>query len=96
VSTLHQVIFVLGLFGVPLALLVAGHRLKRKSVRRQHAFWGAVLGHGIACGTALVASLVPPIGWLPTDVVRGAFGLWGLVALPLIGAGLGSLTQSDR
>lgn len=95
-STLNQVALIVGLFGVPLVLLAAGHRLRRKSVRRQQAFWGALLGHLLACGAALFASLAPPIGWLGTDVLRGALGVWALVALPLIGAGIGSLTRSTR
>ncbi len=95
-STLQQLVLIIGLAGVPLTLLMAGHRLRRESVRRQHAFWGALVGHVLACVVALVASLVPPIGWLGTDLLRGAGGVWGLVVLPLIGAGIGSLTRSSH
>jgi hypothetical protein len=90
-STPHQVILLLGLFGVPLALLITGHRLKRGSWRRQHAFWGGVAGHLIALVLATWASLVPPIGWQDHDVVRGALGVWSLVVLPIVGATIGAV-----
>jgi hypothetical protein len=93
-STLHQIALLLGVFGVPLALLLAGRRLRRASIRRQSAFWGAMIGHIVACIVALTASLIPPIGWLSTDTVRGAAGVWALLALPLLGAMLGAFTRS--
>jgi hypothetical protein len=95
-STLHQTLLLVGLVGVPLALLMAGHRLRRGSARRRRAFWGALLGHLVACVAALAASLLPPTAWLATDTLRGAAGVWGLVALPLIGAGIGSFTRLTR
>ncbi len=95
-STLHQVVLVLGLFGIPLALLMAGHRIKRSSPRRQRVFWGAVTGHLFAAAAALAVSLAPPIGWLPTDTLRGALGIWSLVALPLAGAVVGALRPSPE
>jgi hypothetical protein len=95
-STLHQIVLLVGVAGVPITLLVAGHRLRRESVRRQRAFWGAIVGHVVACVAALFASLSPPIGWLGTDLLRGALGVWGLVVLPLIGAAFGSFTRSSH
>ncbi len=95
-NTLHQIVLVIGLAGVPIMLLVAGHRLRRASARRQRVFWGALVGHVVACCAALIASLVPPIGWLGTDLLRGAAGVWGLVVLPLIGVAFGSFTRSPH
>ena len=94
-STLHQVVLILGLFGVPLALLIAGHRLKRTSQRRQYVFWGCVYGHLVALAVAMYASLSPPIGWLSSDIMRGALGVWGLVLLPLAGALAGAARSPD-
>ena len=95
-STLHQLLLVIGLVGVPVALLGAGHRLRRASLRRQHAFWGALIGHLLAGAASLTASLAPPTGWQSTDLLRGALGVWALVALPLIGASIGTFTGSRR
>jgi hypothetical protein len=94
-STLHQVVFVLGLFGVPLALLVAGHRIKRSPRSRQRAFWGGVMGHLVALVLAMYASLAPPIGWLPGDTLRGVLGVWSLVVLPLVGVLVGAARSPE-
>ncbi|MBK8250148.1 MAG: hypothetical protein IPK85_22570 [Gemmatimonadetes bacterium] len=95
-SVIHQLLLLVGLFGVPIALLVVGHRIKRESPARQRAFWGAVYGHVAAALLALYASLSPPTGWLPADTVRGALGLWSLVVFPLAGAFLGALRSSPE
>lgn len=94
-STLHQAVLVLGLFGVPLVLLMVGHRIKRSTQRRQFAFWGGVYGHLVALVLAMYASLSPPIGWLSSDVTRGALGVWSLVLLPLVGAVLGAVRSPE-
>lgn len=94
-STLHQVVLVLGLFGVPLALLIAGHRIKRSTPRKQFVFWGGVWGHLLALALAMYASLSPPIGWLSSDLTRGALGVWSLVLLPLAGALLGAVRSPE-
>lgn len=85
-SPLNQLLLVLGLFIVPLCLLLLGHKVKRAAPRRQRVFWGALAGHVIAGVVALAVSLMPPIGWLPSDVLRGALGVWSLVLLPFAGA----------
>ena len=94
-STLHQVVLVVGLFGVPLALLVVGHRIKRSSQRRQYVFWGCVWGHLAALVLAMYASLSPPIGWEASDVTRGALGVWSLVLVPLVGALIGAVRSPE-
>lgn len=93
-SGVQQLALVAGLFGVPLALLIAGHRFRRSSSRRRNMFWGALIGHVLGACLALIASVSPPIGWLSSDVFRGAIGVWGLLALPLVGATLGVITRS--
>jgi hypothetical protein len=95
-SLLHQLILLAGLIGVPVVLLIIGHRLRRSSDRRQRVFWGALCGHVVAGLVALVASITPPLGWSEADVVRGAAGVWGLLVLPLIGAGIGAFTRTGR
>lgn len=85
-NSLQQAALLIGLFGVPIALLVFGNRIRRASRRRHRFFWGAVLGHCVASLLALGASLVPPSGWTSTDTVRAVLGVWTLIALPVIGA----------
>lgn len=80
-----------GAFGVPLVLLWVGHRLRRRPARVRGAFWGAFAGHVLAIPLATVAAMLPPAEWAPGDVLRGALGLWALLVLPLVGAGLGAL-----
>ncbi|MDB4879498.1 MAG: hypothetical protein JWL60_944 [Gemmatimonadetes bacterium] len=81
----------LGLFGVPLVLLWAGHRLRRRSPRWRRAFWGALVAHLLVMPPVLWVSMLPPADWSPTDRWRGAIGLWGLLAAPVAGALVGLL-----
>lgn len=94
-SPLHATVLLAGLFGVPLALLVMGHRIRRAAPRRQRMFRGAIVGHGLAVILALYASLVPPIGWRADDLLRGVLGVWSLVLLPAVGAAFTLFTSRD-
>ena len=78
--------FLLGLFGVPVALLVFGKRLRRRSNRTQRAFWGAVVGHLIAIVVASTAGLMTAEAWSGDDQVRGFAGYWALFVFPVVGA----------
>jgi hypothetical protein len=80
------VVFLVGLFGVPLILLSWGHRLRRRGPRSRAAFWGAVAGHCTAATLAMVFGMIPPEAWTATDGTRGFFGYWALLGLPLLGA----------
>lgn len=90
------VAFLLGLFGVPLALLVTAHKLRRRSERAQRAFWGAALGHCIAAVLAVTWGMIPPEAWVEGETARGFAGYWALLALPLIGAAAGAFLRADR
>ena len=81
-----RVIFVVGLFGVPIALLVVGHRLRRRSPRARAMFLGALLGHCVAGTLAVVWGMLPPEAWEPNDTARGFAGLWSLLLFPMLGA----------
>lgn len=76
-----------GLFGVPLLLLIWGHRLREHSPRQRRAFWGAVAGHCVAVIIAVSFGIFPAEEWSATDRARGFFGLWALLLFPLL-AGL--------
>lgn len=91
--TLHVAVFLVGLFGVPLALLAYGHRLRRRNPRGRSAFWGAVLGHVVALVLAVVLGMIPPEAWTGEDRWRGFIGLWSLVVFPIVGLIAGMVTH---
>jgi hypothetical protein len=88
------IVFLLGLFGIPLALLVIAHRLRRRSARTRGIFWGAVVGHVIAATLAVIWGMIPPEAWTAEETARGFVGLWSLLLFPTAGAVLGMLRSS--
>ena len=86
----------LGLFGVPLALVWAGHRLRRRSLRWRRAFWGALIAHVLVTPVVLWAAMVPPAEWAPTDRWRGAAGFWSMLLAPVIGMAIGLARSGTR
>jgi hypothetical protein len=89
------IVFILGLFGVPIVLLAFGHRLRRRGNRERAAFWGAVLGHCVAGTLALVYGMIPPEQWTDQEIARGFAGLWSLLVFPLAGAVIGALASQS-
>ena len=87
--TLGAVALLLGIFGVPVVLLWAGHRMRRRSARWHAAFWGGIAGHLIALVVGSMAAMTPAEQWAPADVWRGALGLWSFLLLPAVGAAIG-------
>lgn len=90
--TLTHAALLLGAFAVPIALLWAGHRLRRRSPRWRSIFWGAIWGHLAAIALALPASMIPPEEWASGDTWRGLLAVWSLLILPAAGAVLGWLS----
>lgn len=90
--SVHFVAFLIGLFGVPIALLAYGHRLRRRTDRQQRVFWGAVVGHCVAGVLAVVWGMIPPEEWTSGETARGLAGYWALFVLPAAGALVGALT----
>jgi hypothetical protein len=91
-----MVVFLVGLFGVPIALLLGGHRLRRRSQRAHAMFWGAVIGHCIAGTLAVVWGMIPPEAWTSDEKVRGFVGLWSLLVFPVIGALIAATLARSR
>jgi hypothetical protein len=85
-------VMLLGVFGVPAALLWAGHRMRRRSRAWHNAFWGAIVGHLTAIVIGLVAAMTPPQQWGTGDLWRGVFGFWSFLLFPAIGAMFGLLS----
>jgi hypothetical protein len=94
--SLGFVAFLLGAFGIPVALLAFGHRLRRRTPRERKAFWGAVIGHCIAGVLAVTFGMIPPESWTSEETFRGFAGLWSLLLLPVIGAMIGVATARER
>ena len=87
----------LGVFGVPIVLLWAGHRLRRRSPRWHNMFWGGLLGHLLSLVIGSIAAMMPAESWTAADVIRGALGLWSWLVLPVFGALVGALaTRGQR
>lgn len=85
-------VFLLGLFAVPLVLLWWGHRLRRLDPLKRRAFWGAVAGHCIAGILAVTLGMIPPEAWTEGETMRGFFGLWAMLLFPVVGGLAGALT----
>jgi hypothetical protein len=94
--TAGRAAMLLGAVVVPAVLLVAGHRLRRRPPGWRVAFWGALLGHVLAVPVAVTAAVWPPVTWAPTDLLRGALGLWALLVLPVVGGAAGALAGRAR
>lgn len=91
----NTLVFIAGLYLVPLLLLAWGHKIRRLNPRARRAFWGAVLGHCIA-GTLVMFGMIPPEEWTAGETVRGLLGFWGLLLFPGLGAIGGLLFQPKR
>ncbi|HEX9565770.1 MAG TPA: hypothetical protein VF981_17455 [Gemmatimonadaceae bacterium] len=87
------VVFVVGLFAVPAVLLAWGRRVRKLGRPRRRAFWGAVIGHCIGAIGAGAFGMMPPEAWSSTDLVRGFFGYFGLLAFPVAGGLAGYVTS---
>lgn len=93
--SIHLLVFLAGLFVVPVIMLAVGHKLRRRSPRVRSAFWGAVIGYCIAGTLAVSLGMVPPEAWQPEERFRGFIGLWSMVVMPAIGAAVGMLRARD-
>jgi hypothetical protein len=87
----HFIVFALGLFGVPMALLAFGHHLRKRPSRQRNIFWGAISGHVLAGLLALIFAMMLPEAWTSQETMRGFLGLWSLLLFPAAGALIGGL-----
>lgn len=87
--TAHLAALMAGLFAVPLAALILGHRLTRRPPQQRSAFWGLVLGHTLAALVAAAAALHDPVRWDAADQLRGLLGYWLMPIGGLAGAAVG-------
>jgi hypothetical protein len=93
--SIHILAFIIGLFVVPLALLMVAHKLRRRSTRVRSMFWGAVAGHCVALVLATTWGMIPPETLSSQETARGAASLWSLLALPVVGALIGWMKRQS-
>jgi hypothetical protein len=87
------VVFIVGLYLVPVGLLAWGHKIRRLSPKSRRAFWGAILGHCLAGTLALTLGMIPPENWTEAEKIRGFFGLWAMLVFPVVGGLTGAFTS---
>ena len=85
-----RIALLLGLFAVPAFLLWAGHHWRYRSNAVRGAFWGGLVAHSVAALLATIAGLYRPAEWAGSDLWRGFFGLWSMLALFVVGAAIGA------
>lgn len=88
--------FLLGLFVVPLALLVAGHGFRRRSAHTRVLFWGAVIGYTTGVLLATTLALVPAVQWPAAPAPRTFLVHWGMLLGTLLGTAAGWLRARQR
>lgn len=94
--SIGTVVFLIGIYIVPLVLLAWGHKVRKLSPGSRRAFWGAIIGHCVAGTLAVTLGMIPPENWTAEETVRGFFGFWALVLFPALGAVGAVLLQSYR
>lgn len=94
--SIHLVVFLIGLFVVPIVLLVYGRRIRRRGPRQRALFWGAIAGHCVAVLVAVVLGMIPPEEWTSNDTARGFAGFWSLLVFPIVGALIAAAIRSAR
>lgn len=89
-------VFLVGLYVLPLGLLWLGHHVKRRSERARRVFWGAIIGHCIAGTLAVIAGIMFPEEWTAQERIRGFLGLWSLLIFPVAGGIVGAIRNPSR
>ena len=84
----------LGLFVVPLFLLLLGHRLRERGARQRAVFWGGIIGHSVALLAAITALHYPPVLWSSRPRVLIAF--WLMLLGGVVGGAIGALRARRR
>lgn len=84
----------LGLFVVPLFLLLLGHRLRDRGRRQRAAFWGGVIGHTSALFVSITALHYPPVIW--SSQARVLIAFWLMLIGGVAGATIGALLTGRK
>jgi hypothetical protein len=90
----ERLALLLGLFVVPLLLLILGHRLRDRGRRQRAIFWGGVLGHTAAMLASTAALHYPPVLW--SSQTRVVIAFWMMLLGGVAGAAVGALLRGRR
>ena len=86
-----RVALLVGLFGVPLLILIGGRRFRHQSPNHRRRFWGATLGHTAGLLASLTATLVPPIWWHGGSWWRDFLVHWSMLVGAAVGVAIAQL-----
>lgn len=87
---LESTLLLLGFFGMPVLLLVNGHRFRRLGRRMRGAFWGGVIGYASGILVWELAAIAPAAMWSP-ESARFAIIVLPLALFGIAGFALGAL-----
>lgn len=89
-SSIQGALLLLGLFGLPLLLLVCNHRFRHLKFRMRGGFWGGVIGYLLGTIVWGIATIAPAQMW-PQGSVRSYVIVLALSFCITAGFALGTL-----
>lgn len=90
------VLVLLGLVGVPVALLWTGQHFRGYPPKALGAWRGGLVGYLLSCTVVAVVLLVPPFTWPPSVPWVRLLLVGGLLVGPILGAAAGAWRGADR
>jgi malonyl CoA-acyl carrier protein transacylase len=93
--TVSMLALLMGLFVVPMVLLLLGHRLRRRTAASRGMFWGAVAGHSLGILASVAAMHLPAVLWAGGDA-RTIIVHWGMLVGAIGGAAVGWMAMRSR
>ncbi len=84
------VVVLLGLVGVPVALLWTGRHFRGFTPRALSAWRGGLVGYLVSCTGVAGVLLAPPFTWPPSSTLVRLLLAAGLLVGPILGAAAGS------
>ena len=84
-----RIALLLGLFGVPIVLLMIAHGIRNLGETAKLRFWGGLIGHIAGLTFALLSMMMPPVLW--SEVFRTAAVHWSMLVGFVVGGLLGPL-----
>ncbi|MFO7767391.1 MAG: hypothetical protein R6W82_00280 [bacterium] len=86
-----RIIFLAGLFLIPLGFLILGHRLRDRTRTQRRMFWWGVGGYLTGMAVAVTAALFPPVMWPGAGSLRGLAVHGGMLVFGALGFLLGGI-----
>ena len=86
---IDRIALLIGLFGVPVLLLMVAHGIRKLSETAKLRFWGGLIGHIGGLSFAVLSMMMPPVLW--NDALRTAAVHWAMIVGFVVGGLLGPL-----